>query len=106
MSIWKERVTYYWKTMIFPSILCGVLLFLLFASIDYVDLMNERQSLDLLKQTVKKATVECYVIEGVYPSDLSYLEENYGVVYDKKKFNIEYSCFSSNIMPTIVVYEK
>ncbi len=95
----------------FRSIILSVVIFcafiaLLFKGLDYFGSINEAQSLELLKQSVHRATVQCYAIEGMYPAELKYLEENYGVVYDKDKYSVEYGCFASNIMPTIVVYEK
>ena len=86
-------------------IFCGFLAILI-KGLSHFSSINEVQSLELLKQSVNRATIQCYAIEGIYPSELEYLEENYGVVYDKDKYGVEYGCFASNIMPTIVVYEK
>ena len=94
------------KNVAIPIIIFCVFLMVLVKSRKYFGKINEIQSLELLKQSVNRATIECYAIEGIYPSELEYLEENYGVVYDENKYGVEYGCFASNIMPTIVVYEK
>ncbi len=78
----------------------------LLQSSDYFEKVNRVQSKELLEQSVRKAAIECYAVEGVYPSKLEYLEEQYGVSYDKEKYGVEYGCWSSNVMPVIVVYEK
>ena len=60
----------------------------------------------LVEQAVWRATVNCYAIEGIYPPNLEYLEENYGLIIDKGEFIVSYDAFASNIIPTIMVLEK
>ena len=48
----------------------------------------------------------CYAAEGVYPPDLAYLEEHYGVQINEKHFAVYYDAFASNMMPDITVLEK
>ncbi|MDO5518957.1 MAG: hypothetical protein Q4G58_00555 [bacterium] len=94
------------KGLLLSSITLVVFITILLKGFVYFDGVNQVQSKELLEQSVRKATVECYAVEGVYPSTLEYLEENYGIIYDKDKYGVEYGCWSSNIMPTIVVYKK
>lgn len=67
---------------------------------------GKEQKLQLLRQSVKRIIVECYAIEGEYPVDVAYLEENYGLKYDHKKYYIHYDYMASNMMPVFEVYEK
>ena len=48
----------------------------------------------------------CYSVEGYYPSSLSYLEENYGLIIDEKKVNVFYQSEGSNMFPDIMVSRK
>ena len=52
-----------------------------------------------LKDNIMKAAVNCYAIEGFYPADLSYLEDNYGLIIDER-YNVFYEVQASNIMPS------
>lgn len=56
-----------------------------------------------LKRAVTRATVQCYAIEGRYPPSVEYLENNYGVRVDRKKYNVFYHGFASNVMPEITI---
>ena len=38
-----------------------------------------------------------------YPDKLSYLEEHYGITYDKEKYIVSYEVVGSNMMPDIMV---
>ena len=64
------------------------------------------QELALLVEQVRRAAVACYASEGRYPQSLSYLEEEYGLRYDKERFIVRYDAFASNIMPDIGVYVR
>lgn len=68
--------------------------------------MQRMQNIDLLRQSAKKAIVQCYADEGIYPPELEYLEENYGLVYDHDSFYVEYDVFASNVMPQVDVFER
>ena len=59
----------------------------------------------VLEDNLRKAVVSCYALEGAYPSSVQYLEENYGLTYDKDKYAIGYVAFASNIMPDMQVIE-
>lgn len=56
-----------------------------------------------LEKAIKRASVQCYSIEGRYPSSVKYLEEHYGLQIDKEKYGVFYEGFASNIMPEITV---
>ena len=47
--------------------------------------------------------MQCYAIEGRYPPSVDYLEENYGILIDRDKYDVFYSGFASNFMPDITV---
>ncbi len=103
----KEKKQPFWmKTVAIPVIifLC-IIIFLVLGVKKFSDLGDE-QELILTESAVRKSIIQCYAIEGFYPADLSYLEENYNLKIDKSKYNIYYECFSSNIMPQFDVYEK
>lgn len=106
MKIRKGRIRNKLKSIGIPVVIFCVFIGVLLKGLEYFNNINEIQSLELLEQSVHRATIQCYAAEGVYPADLKYLEENYGITYDKEKYGVEYGCYASNIMPTIVVYEK
>ena len=56
-----------------------------------------------IRETVRLSALQCYVVEGVYPPDLQYLEDNYGLQINKEDYFVVYDCFSSNLPPSIRV---
>lgn len=61
------------------------------------------ESAQAIQETVKKSALQCYVVEGVYPPDLKYLEDNYGLKINQEDFYVTYDAFASNLPPTVIV---
>lgn len=98
-SDWKEEI-------LFPVMVFVAVILVLVAGGVYFDYMSNMQNIDLLRQSARKAVVQCYSIEGEYPQDVEYLEENYGLEYNHEKYFIDYDLFASNVMPNVDVFEK
>ena len=59
-----------------------------------------------LETAVRRAAVACYAAEGVYPPDLAYLQEHYGIQINDARYLVVYEAIASNLMPDITVLEK
>ncbi|MBQ9250327.1 MAG: hypothetical protein IJ179_08155 [Oscillospiraceae bacterium] len=64
------------------------------------------ESAAAIQEAVQRTARQCYVVEGVYPPSLSYLEENYGLQVNTKDFYVTYEAFASNLPPTVHVTSK
>ena len=67
---------------------------------------QDEEAMQQLEESLRRSAVACYAAEGVYPPDLAYLEEHYGVQIDEKRFVVYYDAFASNMLPDITVLEK
>ena len=56
-----------------------------------------------IHETVRRAALQCCVVEGVYPPDLQYLQDNSGLQINTEDYYVVYDCFASNLPPTIRV---
>lgn len=59
-----------------------------------------------LEQALRRSAVACYAAEGIYPPNLAYLEEHYGLQIDEEKYTVIYEVFASNLMPDITILEN
>ena len=59
-----------------------------------------------LEDSLRRAAVACYAAEGIYPPNLEYLEEHYGIQVDETRYTVAYDVFASNMVPDITVLEK
>lgn len=62
-----------------------------------------QEKLTSVENAVKRAAVSCYAVEGIYPPDISYLKQHYGLAVDEKKYSVFYTIYGSNMMPDIDV---
>ena len=59
-----------------------------------------------IKDTVQRSALQCYVVEGVYPPDLKYLQDHYGLQVNTDEFYVTYDAYASNQPPTVSVSPK
>lgn len=59
-----------------------------------------------LQQALRRSAVACYAAEGIYPPDLDYLKEHYGIQIDEERYTVVYEVFASNLMPDITILEN
>lgn len=90
------------KLLISVLIFCFVL-FLFFGGLSSVTKTASKKELESLKQAVIQSSVQCYALEGFYPESLDYLEDHYGITYDKDKYIVSYEVTASNLMPSVMV---
>jgi uncharacterized protein (DUF4213/DUF364 family) len=98
------------KQTVFILVLSLVLIAAIIASVSYgmktAAAQNEAEAARTLEDSIKRAAISCYAIEGCYPPTLDYLRENYGVYIDDEKYMVYYDVFASNLMPDITVLER
>lgn len=75
---------------------------LLFAS-RFLGGRADTETLELTEQAVRRAAVQCYALEGFYPSSLDYLKDHYGVTVDEDRCFVAYQYVAANLMPDITV---
>lgn len=95
---WKTAGGYVMSVAIFA---CVLTLFL--GGVMFFSRKAGNEGADTLKNGIRRASVQCYAIEGRYPPSVAYLEENYGIKIDRSRYNVFYDGFASNIMPDITV---
>ncbi len=71
--------------------------------LDNISGITSRQEAEGLENSIRQSAVHCYALEGFYPDSLSYLEEHYGLTYDKDKYIVSYEIIGSNLMPDVSV---
>ncbi len=59
-----------------------------------------------LEETLKRALISCYSIEGAYPQSLDDIIEKYNIQYNENRYVIKYEFYASNLIPDITVLEK
>lgn len=101
-----DRKNSFTRAILLPFLLFLVTIAVFIGGAFYFERMNNAQSINLLRQSVRRAMVQCYAMEGIYPSQVEYLEKYYGLTYDHEKYFIDYEGFAANVMPNVEVFER
>ena len=83
----------------------ALMLALFYGAVRYFGGYAEDKQAESLENALRRSIVQCYAIEGVYPPNDRYLEEHYGLVYDKSRFYIDYQSIGSNLYPDVTVLD-
>ena len=91
------------KGILFTIIILALVIALFIAAVAGASDKADASSAATLEKAIRRAAVQCYAIEGFYPPNVTYLEENYGIIVDYTKYIVEYRVFSGNVLPSIKV---
>ena len=84
------------------ALVCG----LVFAAAIRMETENANEQVERLREAIRRAAIQCYALEGAFPSDVHHLR-NYGVILDDNRFIIHYDLSGiSNFMPEIYVFPR
>ncbi|MBR1455742.1 MAG: hypothetical protein IJ594_01110 [Oscillospiraceae bacterium] len=92
--------------LIWLGFLLAILLLLFFALRGKPGRDLSEESAAAIQAAVQRSARQCYVVEGVYPPNLEYLEENYGLQINTEDFYVSYEAFASNLPPNVRVTSK
>jgi hypothetical protein len=84
-------------------ILLPVLIALFWYLINSVDSSTLARQQESLSDALNRDILHCYAVEGFYPPSLEYLEDHYGLKYDKETFVIDYQPIASNMRPDVTI---
>lgn len=102
---WCSALLYFLKeNFLSLGLFVGIFLILLFG-LSSAQEGSDQEGLRIVEESISRSIVSCYAIEGMYPQDVAYLQENYGLVIDESKYYVQYEVFASNIMPEVTVIE-
>ena len=76
---------------------------ILFFSARHLGGKADGESLDMARESILRAAVQCYALEGTYPVSWDHLKEVYGVSVDESRYFVDYQYVASNLMPDITV---
>jgi hypothetical protein len=100
----KEKQWPIWIAPVLALALVLVLLAFLMLRGSDKDLTEEGSA--AIQEAVQRSALQCYTVEGIFPENLRYLEENYGLLVNKRDYYITYEAFASNLPPSVIVTPK
>lgn len=104
MYLFKRK--FLWKNLYLTILAFFGALGVFWYGFSHISQANDTQNLQTMRAAIQKSIVSCYAIEGIYPPDVQYLEDHYGVVINHSRYVVRYDFAGANIMPSVEVLEK
>ena len=82
------------------------ILFIFIGGISTISSSSVVNDKEILTEAIERDIVHCYCVEGMYPPNIKYMENHYGLTYDKDKFIIDYEYIGANIKPNVMIVQK
>ena len=73
--------------------------------ISFISSTSSKDQKQVLTDAVSRDIIHCYAVEGYYPPSLTYIENHYGLTYDKSRYIVDYVPVGDNIMPSVTIVE-
>ena len=93
-------------TPILLPVLAATILLCFLTALSNLEQGRSEEGKHQLETALHRAAVACYAAEGIYPPDLDYLCQHYGIQVDEDRYTVIYDAFASNLMPDITVLEQ
>jgi hypothetical protein len=99
-SLLTRFLKHAWVRMLLFALVCAIGTVLLTSGMH--NKVSSKQT-DFLADAVRRSAVQCYALEGRFPDNLAYLENNYGLIIDHNNYLVYYEQMGGNLIPQIRV---
>lgn len=94
----RKKLQYLLPILLALAVLAGFM-----TAVSRLDEGNRREEQLRLEETLKRAAVACYSLEGAYPRSAEALAASSGLSWNTDHYDVKYEYFGSNLMPDITV---
>ena len=101
----KKHIPNLLAPLLLPILITGIVLYFL-TGISNLNQGQAAEDKEQLEKVITRAAVACYAAEGIYPPDLQYLIDHYGIQINTDLYTVIYEAIASNLMPDITVLDN
>ena len=105
-NIYRKGAGDFLKSAILPIVFTIAVIAMIVFGLRETETSSRAEAIRILEDSIRRAVVVSYAVEGRYPESISYIEKVYNVQIDWDKYIVHYSIFASNLMPDIMVVER
>ena len=104
-SIFRKSIWDVLRGFVVPVLFTVAVMVLIMSGLRQTEEASRAEGLRILEDSIRRAVITAYAIEGKYPGSIKDIVEHYGINIDETKYAVHYEIFASNIMPDITVLE-
>ena len=103
-NIYKKSAWDFLRAAILPVLFTAVIMTMIVYGLRQTSEASSAEGLRILEDSIRRAAVMSYAIEGRFPESLGYLEETFGIHIDRTRYVVHYRVFATNVLPEIAVF--
>jgi len=104
-NIYRKNAFDFLRGAILPVLFTVAILIMIIAGLRQTNQSSSAEGLLILENSIKRAVIVNYAIEGRFPESIEYIENNFGIHIDRTRYVVHYRVFASNIFPEITVIQ-
>jgi len=104
-SIYRRNAWDFIRSAIVPVLFTIAVMGMIVFGLRQTEESSRAEGLRVLEDSIRRAVVIAYAVEGRYPQSIEYIEEHYGIHIDRSRYVVHYNIFASNLLPDITVLE-
>ncbi|MCL2220929.1 MAG: hypothetical protein FWC20_01460 [Oscillospiraceae bacterium] len=105
-SIYRKRPLDFFKSAILPALFTVVIISMIIFGLNNAEYAGRAEGLRTLEDSIRRAVVIAYAIEGRYPASIEYIREHFGIHIDETRFIVHYRVIAPNVLPEITVIAR
>lgn len=106
MSRFNKKKRFKFKSIYVAILVFFVLMLVFMMGVSIMKSSNVDRQEQALNSAMERDIMHCYALEGFYPPSLEYMEEHYGLTYDKSAYIVDYQPVGNNIYPNYTIIKK
>ena len=103
--IYKKSTWDFLRGAIVPILFTLAVVCMVIYGLRQTEQSSRAEGLRILDDSIRRAVVMCYAVEGRYPDTIKHVEEDYGITIDRSRYAVHYNIFASNLFPDITVID-
>ena len=104
-QIFQESGIYSLRNSVLPVLFTAGILIMIIIGLNETERSSRAEGMRILEESLWRATITCYAIEGRYPANLEHIEKVYGVYVDRNRYAVMYEIVAANVLPDITVLD-
>ena len=104
-SIFRKSSLDILRSMLMPVLFSAVIIAMIIYGLRQTEASSSAEGLRILEDSIRRAVITAYAIEGRFPDNIAHIENNYGIFIDRTRYVVHYNPVAANIMPNIAVFE-
>ena len=104
-NIYRKGLLDILRSLLIPIVFTIVVMGMIIYGLQQTEASSRAEGLKILEDSIRRAIITAYAVEGRYPDSVAHIQEHYGIHIDSSRYIVHYQVFASNVLPNVTVIE-